>query len=254
MWTLRTPAAPELLLAWERGLLQQPAQRALTLLQTAAPGATVEALAQLSIGQRNHLLLALRELAFGSSCAALSTCPACGQRLDLDFAVADVRARSPAAGPEPGTDQANSTTLQVDGYAVRFRLPTSLDLLAVAGLAEAPAARQQLLARCLIQADRDGEALAVEQLPAAVVDAISLAMDRLDPQANPQLSLACPACAHRWLAALDPGDYLWREVEDWAVRTLRDVHTLAWAYGWSEAEILAMNPARRQIYLELLSS
>jgi hypothetical protein len=33
---------------------------------------------------------------------------------------------------------------------------------------------------------------------------------------------------------------------------LREVHTLAWAYGWREADILAMSPARRQFYIELV--
>jgi hypothetical protein len=31
---------------------------------------------------------------------------------------------------------------------------------------------------------------------------------------------------------------------------LNEVHMLAWAYGWREADILAMSSARRQFYLE----
>jgi hypothetical protein len=31
-----------------------------------------------------------------------------------------------------------------------------------------------------------------------------------------------------------------------------DVHTLASAYGWSESEILSLNPARREFYLEMV--
>ena len=37
----------------------------------------------------------------------------------------------------------------------------------------------------------------------------------------------------------------------WARRTLRDVHVLARAYGWREADVLALSPTRRQIYVEL---
>jgi hypothetical protein len=33
---------------------------------------------------------------------------------------------------------------------------------------------------------------------------------------------------------------------------LREVHILASAYGWREDDILAMSPARRRIYLEML--
>ena len=253
MLTLRTPSAPDLLLAWERGLMQQPVQRALTLLQAAVPGANVESLAQLSIGRRNGLLLSLRERTFGSRLTAVATCPACGQRLELDFAVSDIQAIPPQTSLDESEEGDGVFALHIDGHAMRFRLPNSLDLLVIADQADAPAARRQLLACCLIQADRDGEALAAEQLPGEVVDAISQQMDRLDPQANVQLDLTCPTCEHRWLATLDLGDYLWREVADWAVRTLRDVHVLASAYGWREADILAMHPWRRQIYLELLN-
>jgi hypothetical protein len=35
----------------------------------------------------------------------------------------------------------------------------------------------------------------------------------------------------------------------WAERCLDQVHTLARAYGWSEAQILALSPVRRACYL-----
>jgi hypothetical protein len=34
---------------------------------------------------------------------------------------------------------------------------------------------------------------------------------------------------------------------------LRDVHALATAYGWREADIVAMSPWRRQVYLDMVS-
>ena len=45
---------------------------------------------------------------------------------------------------------------------------------------------------------------------------------------------------------------LWSEIHAWARQLLRDVHALARAYGWREADILALSPTRRGIYLELL--
>jgi hypothetical protein len=46
--------------------------------------------------------------------------------------------------------------------------------------------------------------------------------------------------------------FLWSEIHSWAQRLLRDVHAIAAAYGWREGDILAMNPLRRQAYLELI--
>jgi hypothetical protein len=66
--------------------------------------------------------------------------------------------------------------------------------------------------------------------------------------------LTCPQCAHQWQAPLDIVSFLWSEVHAWAIRLLREIHELASAYGWSEAEILALSPWRRRAYLELVNA
>jgi hypothetical protein len=48
--------------------------------------------------------------------------------------------------------------------------------------------------------------------------------------------------------------FLWREIENLAGHLLRDVHTLASAYGWRESDILALSAARRDFYLAALGS
>ena len=49
-------------------------------------------------------------------------------------------------------------------------------------------------------------------------------------------------------------EFLGGSGRDKVARILREVHTLAAAYGWSEAEILALSPARRRVYLELAAA
>ena len=73
-----------------------------------------------------------------------------------------------------------------------------------------------------------------------------------DPQADVRLAVTCPSCGTGWEVPFDAGSFLWSEVEAWARRTLLEVHQLAAAYGWSEAEVLALGPRRRQAYLELV--
>jgi hypothetical protein len=46
--------------------------------------------------------------------------------------------------------------------------------------------------------------------------------------------------------------FFWKEINHWANRILREVHLLASTYGWSEADILALTPTRRQWYLALV--
>ena len=78
-------------------------------------------------------------------------------------------------------------------------------------------------------------------------------MAEADPQADIQLALSCPACGHQWLSTFDIVSFFWSEINAWAYRILREVHILASAYGWREADILAMSPYRRQLYLEMVS-
>ena len=164
----------------------------------------------------------------------------------MTFRTEEIRARSLSdeALPEPGL------ALQSAGYEVRFRLPNSADLAAMAQAA-AGDARRRLLERCLLESRRAGQAQTPDQLPSAVVEAISAKMAEADPQADVQLALVCPACGHTWQATFEIVSFLWAELSAWAERTLADVHALASTYGWREADILAMSARRRQRYLEL---
>jgi hypothetical protein len=96
--------------------------------------------------------------------------------------------------------------------------------------------------------------MSIDRLPADVTEAISARMAEADPQADVRLNLVCPQCNHRWQAPLDIAAFLWSEIQAWAVRLLREAHLLASTYGWREADILAMTPWRRQVYLELIGT
>jgi hypothetical protein len=112
--------------------------------------------------------------------------------------------------------------------------------------------RNRLLARCVLDArDASGEKVSAELLPSHVAAAIAREMAVADPGADVELDLTCPACEHRWQAVFDIAGFLWKEIQAWAQRALRDVHCLARAYGWREADVLALTPTRRQIYMEL---
>jgi len=78
------------------------------------------------------------------------------------------------------------------------------------------------------------------------------AMATADPQAETELSLKCVECGLEWQEPFDIESFFWMEVQAWAMRTLREVHQLAAAYGWGEKEILKMHPRRRSLYLSLM--
>jgi hypothetical protein len=249
---MRALSTSEQLRVWERGRRQTSARRCLLLLAAASPDLSPDELAQLSIGQRDARLLTLREWMFGTRIESVVACPKCSERLELIFDVADIRAGSEAENSPPGA----TYLLQFDGYEVRFRPPNSADLEAIVKCQTADAARARLLERCALEIKRGAAKSktkrSANQLPPKVADALVKKMAQVDPQANVQLSLTCPACRHAWAAAFDVASFLWSEISNWAQRILREVHVIASAYGWREADILEMSAARREFYLEMI--
>ena len=234
-----------LLDTWERGVTLPPIQRALLLLATGFPEESTATLALRSIGERNALLLILREWLFGPQFVGTVRCSQCGERMEFNFVTADIWAT-------PHEKPGESLTLEMAGYTMHFRLPNSTDLAALSGDEDLALAEQMILERCLLSVSYADERLGTASLPQEVVTAVIEAMDRADPQANIQLSLACPVCNHQWSALLDLSTYIWRELDAWARRALYEVHTMASAYGWHEHDILDMRPWRRQFYMEMI--
>src|SRR5215212_1265275 len=194
--TERGIAASRLLDLWEEGAARSPAERALLLLRVADPGYDLDALAGLTLGERDRELLCLRAHWFGQVVSAVERCPGCGERLELSFAISDVLVETSApTAPRYETD--------VDGYKIAFRLPTSGQIAAVASCADVAAAHTALLAGCLIEVRRDGEPVRADHLPPHVVAHVERAMEALDPQANVELDLRCVACAREWPVCFD---------------------------------------------------
>ncbi len=244
---IRPLSSSELLGVWEHGQGETPLQRALMLLVAFCPKETPEDLARLPIGRRDALLLSLREQVFGPGFSGLAKCPGCGQQLETSFSSDDIRASI------DGTEPDLNLSVCLDDYAVHLRLPNTLDLMAICHLSDLGAATQALLGRCILEASCKGKETPIDELPETVLEAALKLMNESDPQADVQLNLSCPECGHEWQSSFDILSFLWKEIDVWALRTLHDVHVLASAYGWSEAEILALSSWRRQIYLELVS-
>jgi hypothetical protein len=196
----------DLLSLWERGEGHRASRRALALLG--------DDFAAVPIGRRDAALLELRVAWFGDAFTGVTSCPACGEEIELSFGAEEVRRIAP------------------DSSGVR--LPTTEDLIAIEHLTDVEEARAALLARCGAS-EEDVERMAA-----------------LDPQADVQIDADCPSCGHRWREPFDIVTFLWTEVAVLARRLLADVHDLASAYHWSERDILALSSARRSAYLGML--
>lgn len=238
----------ELITTWEKGLRQDPLERVLTLLAVALPGVSRADLLNLSIGQRDAYLLLLREQSFGSSFVGFAECQVCQERLEFSFDCANVW-----MGAAPIEHVGKIYQYAIDGYELLVRLPTTADLLASIAGGTVAAARTLLLQRCVAQALYEHNNVQVADVPTTIVHILGERLLASDPQAEVLLELHCPNCTRQWSTVFDVSAFLWSEIQAHARRLLREVHTLALAYGWHESEILALSSTRRQFYLEMVS-
>ena len=131
--------------------------------------------------------------------------------------------------------------LEQGDRSIELRMPDSSDL-AHALSSDDPA--RELARRCLVAGP--------DELSSDELVGLAAAIEKADPLAEVRLGVACAACGHAWKALLDIGELLFTELGAVARDLLGQVHALAFAYKWREADILQMSPARRQLYLQMV--
>jgi hypothetical protein len=245
---MQIPGAAQLIGVWEQGAARHPVHQALALLAAAYPEKTPADLAALPLGRRDAYLLEFREALFGPALDCYAECPRCEARLEFRVNIKDLLFERAAGESEPVAGELHRGDLYL-----RYRAPNSADLSALLNCSDVASARASLIGACVIEARRGGELLAAADIPAPAIDELASKLGESQSCADIFFALQCADCGHSWQLVLDIVAFLWNEVSLLAKRYLYEVHALAWAYGWSEADILAMSPARRRFYLEQVS-
>jgi hypothetical protein len=230
----------EVLDLWERGAGRHSLDRALLALGAFRPEAFAESLADWPLGRRNQALLQMHAENFGHQLRGWAACARCGEKLEFDL---DTRM---LAGAEADVSNNWEQPVSINGQA--FRLPSSRDLARAANEPDVAKGAFRIAESCLCE-NSSAAAWTEEDL-----SAIGERMASADPLAETLLDLRCPECGHQSAEPLDLAAFLWTEIEARARRILLAIHTLASAYGWSEAEILSLSDHRRSLYLELAQS
>lgn len=233
---------------WERGQNQHPLERALTILGIGSPEENPADWAGRSVGQRDAALLALRERTLGPVLRGFAQCPQCRAQVEFDLPAQNLRA------PERSDLDENSFEVVAENVTLKFRLLNSHDLAAAASLGGFDSARQLLIRRCVTASERGGHPIDPAELSEGILTTLSQRLSECDPGADTVLELNCVACGFGWTAPFDIGSFFWTELVTQARRLLREVHTLAEAYAWTEEEILALSDERRRAYLEMVEA
>jgi base plate protein len=234
----------QLLDVWERGLGRNAVEQALIIL-TAASDQPRDEVERLSLSRRDTLLLQTRAHTFGDALKGWVACPQCGERLEFTTDIAFIhQSFSISDGDE--------FDWHTGDIQLTMRLPNSQDLLAVGACADIDTARRQLLERCVQSIMRHDQGMAVSDLNETCIEQLVAQLSERDPQSETLLAMSCVACGSQWSALFDIGAFFWREIAAQAQRLLYEVHWLARAYSWREADILSMSARRRQSYLNLI--
>jgi hypothetical protein len=228
----------DVLKLWEAGRSLGPLDRA--VLAASVVSSDRRSAADWPLGARNRSLAQLHCDAFGGMLRGYTSCRSCTERLEFEF-----DGHSIAAPPAP--IQASAAEVVHVGKWM-FRLPTSRDLAIAAEESGEQAAAQRLVASCY-----SGSALAADWTEEDL-DIIGERLSEADPFAEILLHFDCPACSASFDESLDLGGFVWAEIQTQAMRIFQEVHVLASAYGWRESEILALSPARRSAYVELVQA
>jgi hypothetical protein len=187
-------------------------------------------------------MLQLRRLTRGDQINATLSCPACQEKLDVEFQATDIPVERRLQSVEIYVIELKSD--ESSSRNVHFRLPTGDDQESVSEL-DSATAEDALFSLCLID---DGGTPFMPDERRTVIEA----MGQLAPTLDLDLDLKCPSCNHTFVAPFDMTAFFLEELRVSEPQLLREVHSLALYYHWSEREILGLTRARRRAYLSLL--
>jgi hypothetical protein len=192
----------------------------------------------LTLSDRDRILALIYAAGFGDHVESQLNCEACNKEFEVRFSLVELVAslHEPKNGPALGPDSDGIYAL-ADGR--RFRLPTTEDERAVAGMDSARAVAE-LLVRCTVagQASENPEEL-------------QNAMEQLGPILSLDIPTKCAFCSVEQLVRFDLSSYLDSALRKERALLVREVHRLATAYHWSFDEILGLPRSQRRLFVGL---
>jgi hypothetical protein len=217
--------------------------------------APVSLVRELVVGDREFLMMRLRELTLGNRINAVLRCgnPDCGQEMDIALNLDELNS------PERHLAQRIFTfavTSERDRFEIEFRLPTGAHQEAAADSIsnDDELAVVKLLAMTIttINGNSDIDVSSVAALPASVLKAIEARMEELAPLQTIELNAVCVECEQPFVSDFDVTSFFLAELQQYRRVLEREVHCIAWHYHWPEHEILSLTRAKRRRYIDLI--
>lgn len=167
----------------------------------------------------------------------VTDCTHCGAPFDLHVPLASL----PRSAPGPGFPV---TRVETKLGVRHFETPNGAHEEAFAVMATADP-RRAFAGLCGLEPDAAEAAARFDTDDLALIDA---ALEALSPDVADSVDATCPECGAANAARLDPFVFAFPA----PATVLEDVHRIAGAYGWGEADILALPSDRRRAYVRLI--
>ena len=164
-------------------------------------------------------------------------CAACGARFDFELPLAAVP-RGPAGPGFPEVEVHTSLGLR------RFEAPNGHHEEAMAARRDDDP-RRVFATLCSLA---DEPAADMDRFVEEDLERIDAALEAISPDIADGVDVTCPDCGEPARVRIDPLTFAFPRSDT----ILRDVHVIAGAYRWSEADILALPSARRRAYVALI--
>jgi hypothetical protein len=218
----------------------------------------------LLVGDRQYLLLKLRELTLGDYIRATLYCPwpNCGKKIMVSFSTNDIPvSESVNKGPLYTMELSPEAAFVAEGgekyREIRFRLPNGGDQEAISPVLSQNEARALtlLLQRCLqsIGPLAHPDEATVERLSPLARMEIEQQMEAIAPKLELTMESTCPECGREYAVPFDVQHFFFGELHASRDLLYREVHYLAFHYHWSEREIMEMPRQKRRTYIEVLA-
>ena len=194
----------------------------------------------MTVGDRQFLLRTLMIALEHDNCWMSSECDACNNRFDLNLTLSTL----------PVTQCSETfpyVEVIIDACSYRFRAPTGADqdkLLQRGNVSE-----QDILPLLLTEPDFHHQPGAT--FPRCLSEYKNLIEEKIEtmaPAITSKIQTACPECSKLMVIDISPE----RLILQIGKNIYPEVHQIASAYHWSEAEILKMPTLRRKNYLSLI--
>lgn len=193
-----------------------------------------EELFNLTIGERDQLLIKAYQALFGSEIEVFSSCSACSCELEL---LVDLNELLAADYEVDANSEIELHGKQLLVEPIRVGDLKQVKRIGYEKWIDEKLSQAKIASKLITQEGRNEYAARLSEL---------------DPQADICLEFECVECQFSWIDPFDIASQLWFRFDATCKRLLAAVHSLASAYGWTETEVLAMSPWRREVYLNMV--